>query len=147
MRRFASTLLVVLALCAVAVALFYFTSRTPQDTAARPMEDKAFMIDGRPMTCRELFPPGCDFDLQYSYNRWGERLESFVDTSDLGPYARDIGFAASAKLSLQACRLSETSGKTILEFVELARRDHPEADSPQVFPVWNRARQFLCPGV
>ena len=37
------------------------------------------------------------------------------------------GFPAAAKLALQACVLSHTAGKTVLEFVDVGRLDHPDA--------------------
>ncbi|MDJ0362579.1 hypothetical protein [Rhodococcus sp. H29-C3] len=63
----------------------------------------------------------------------------------MGPYAADIGFVDSAKLSLQACGVARTAGKTVLEFEDLAQRDHPDATSAQLFPFWNQTRQELCP--
>ncbi|ABG99172.1 conserved hypothetical protein (plasmid) [Rhodococcus jostii RHA1] len=87
----------------------------------------------------------CGFDLQTVYNDVGGRLEGFVHTADLGPYADRIGVAASANLSLRACVLARTSGRTFLEFVDVSQPAHPDAGSPELFPFWNRAREELCP--
>ena len=61
------------------------------------------------------------------------------------PFARSIGFVAEAKLSLQACEVSATAGRTILDFYTLAEIDHPTATTTDLFPFWNESRQFLCP--
>ena len=119
----------------------------PGTGTARTLADAVFVIDGTPSTCADLFAHPCDYTLQSQYNQWGPRLEQFLTTSPLGSYADRIGFAASAKLSLQACALSRTVGKTFLEFVAAARAEHPDATSPQLFPFWHRTRQGLCPGV
>ena len=137
--------LIIVTLCTLAVVGFLVALSSFRDTTPRPLADETFMIHGQPTTCSMLFGQACDYSLQSEYNRWGNGLESFIESSPLGPYATEIGFAASAKLSLQACGLARTAGKTALEFETLARREHPEATSPQLFPFWNRTRQGLCP--
>lgn len=137
--------LIIVALCALAVVVFLAVFGSSRDTTPHPLADKTFTIHGRPTTCSTLFGQACDYSLQSEYNRWGNGLESFVESSPLGSYATDIGFVASAKLSLQACGLARTAGKTVLEFEALARREHPDATSAQLFPFWNRTRQGLCP--
>ncbi|MDI9978759.1 hypothetical protein [Rhodococcus sp. IEGM 1307] len=118
---------------------------TPSESAPRPVKDRAFVIGRHPTTCSQLVGQACGFDLQTVYNDVGDRLEGFVHTADLGPYADRMGVAASAKLSLQACVLARTSGKTFLEFVDVSQPAHPDAGSPELFPFWNRAREELCP--
>ncbi|CAG7634652.1 hypothetical protein SIM91_43500 [Rhodococcus opacus] len=137
--------LISVALCALAVVVFLTVFESSRDTTPRPLAEETFTIGGRPATCSALFGQPCDYTLQSEFNRWGSGLESFVESSPLGSYAADIGFVASAKLSLRACGLARTVGKTFLEFEALARRDHPDATSPQLFPFWNRTRQGLCP--
>lgn len=144
MRRILNVLIVV-ALCALAVVVIRTIFESSRDTTPRPIADTTFTIHGRPTTCGALFGQPCDYTLQSAYNRWGAGLEPFIESSPLGPYATEIGFVASAKLSLQACGLNRTVGKTFLEFVALARREHPDATSPDLFPFWNRTRQALCP--
>lgn len=144
MKRIVHVLIIV-TLCALAGGVFLAVYDSSRDTAPRPLADTTFTIDGQPTTCSTLFEQPCEYRLQSEYNRWGGGLESFVHTSPLGTYAHDIGFAPSAKLSLTACGLARTAGKTFLEFVTVARADHPDATSPQLFPFWNRTRQGLCP--
>lgn len=142
---------------AVGGAVYFLTRNSQQQPPSRVLEDRSFVINGRPTTCGELIQQPCEFRLQTEYNRVGDRLESFLYSSalgsfatdtgfaaELGPFASDISFAAAAKLSLQACQLSDTTGKTILDFVELGRLDHPDAGSPELFAYWNRAREGLC---
>lgn len=137
--------LIIVALCVLAVVVFLAVFDSSRDTSSRSLADDTFTIGGRPTTCSTLFGQPCDYTLQSEYNRWGNGLETFVTTSPLGSYATDIGFVASAKLSLQACGLARTAGKTFLEFEALARREHPDATSAELFPFWNRTRQALCP--
>lgn len=137
--------LIFLALCVLVVAAFLTVFDTAQDTTSRPLADKTSMIGGKPTTCSTLFEQPCDYSLQSEYNQWGDRLETFVTSSPLGSYASEIGFVASAKLSLQACSLARTAGRTVLDFESLARRNHPEAVSSQLFAFWNRTPQGLCP--
>lgn len=142
MKR-AAVLIVVLIAAGVVT---FFALWDGSDTAAhRPLDDSAFVIHGQRTTCSTLFGRPCDYDLQTEYNRWGAELGRFVDTTDFGPYGNALPFADAARLSLQACMYSHAAGRTELEFVELARRDHPDADSVELFPFWNRARQGLCP--
>ncbi|MDJ0396520.1 hypothetical protein QMK17_24775 [Rhodococcus sp. G-MC3] len=138
-------LLIIVALCALAVVVFLKVFDSTRDTTPRPQADESFVIDGQEATCSTLFGQPCDYTIQSEYNRWGDGLESFVNSSPLGSYATDIGFVASAKLSLQACGVARTAGQTVLEFEELAQTDHPEATRTQLFPFWNRTRQSLCP--
>lgn len=145
MKRIANVLLIIVVVGGIGIALYFLVSEAAQDTPPRPLADQAFTINGRPTTCSELFRHACDFNLQSEYNMWGDGVESFVTSSALGSYAEDIGFVATAKLSLQACGLSRTPGKTFLEFIDLARLDQPDASSAQLFPFWNRTRQDLCP--
>jgi hypothetical protein len=123
---------------------------TPQPDARLPawsheLADTVHTIGGKPTTCTELFGETCSFALQSDYNQWGQNLEGFVNAGTLGPFARSIGFVAEAKLSLQACEVSATAGRTILDFYTLAEIDHPTATTTDLFPFWNESRQFLCP--
>ena len=144
MKRILNVLIIV-TVCTLAFVGFLVAFNSFRGTTPRPLADQTFTIHGQPTTCSMLFGHACDYSLQSQYNRWGNGLESFVESSTLGPYATEIGFAASAKLSLQACGLARTAGNTVLEFEALARAEHPEATSPQLFPFWNRTRQGLCP--
>ena len=145
MKQVLKTVLVCLVVGAAVLVVWAVASRPEPTAPPRPLPDTAVMVHGRPTTCSELFGYPCDFDLQSTFNRWGRSLGPFVDSGVLGPYAEQIGFLASARLSLDACTLSHTTGKTVLEFVEQARRQHPEAGSPELFPFWHRTRQSLCP--
>ncbi|KAA0015875.1 hypothetical protein [Antrihabitans cavernicola] len=150
MKEFAKSLIVIVVMAGIGIALFFLASTyLPADpspaAAPPPLEDTAFTVSGHPTTCSELFRHQCDFNLQYDYDKWGNGLESFVDSGVLGTYAEDIGFVPSAKLSLQACGVAGTDGTTFLNFIDLAHADHPDAGSPQLFPFWNRTRQGLCP--
>ncbi|ANS28684.1 hypothetical protein R1CP_20010 [Rhodococcus opacus] len=147
MARLVRTVLVLLIVAGLGFAVFQVLRHDPEHPEPHPLADAVFVISGRPTTCADLLTHPCDYTLQTQYNQWGARLEQFLTTSPLGPYADRIGFAASAKLSLQACALSRTVGKTFLEFVAVAHVDNPDATSPELFPFWNRTRQSLCPSV
>nr|WP_253252953.1 hypothetical protein [Rhodococcus erythropolis] len=137
----ASILLVV----ALAVAILLLLSGSPRERTSHELADTEHTIGGQPTTCTELFGETCSFALQSDYNQWGQNLESFVNAGTLGPFARSIGFVVEAKLSLQACEVSATAGRTILDFYTLAGIDHPAATTTDLFPFWNESRQFLCP--
>lgn len=137
--------LIFLGFFAVIFIVLFAVIKSSRDTTSPALADESFVIQGQPTTCSSLFGEPCDFDLQTEYNMWGDGLESFVDSGVLGPYAADIGFVDSAKLSLQACGVNRTAGKTVLEFEDLAQRDHPDATRAQLFPFWNETRQDLCP--
>ncbi len=120
-------------------------SGSPREGTSHELADTVHTIGGKPTTCTELFGETCSFALQSDYNQWGQNLEGFVNAGTLGPFARSIGFVAEAKLSLQACEVSATAGRTILDFYTLAEIDHPTATTTDLFPFWNESRQFLCP--
>ncbi|KAA0017021.1 hypothetical protein [Antrihabitans cavernicola] len=150
MKEFVKSLVVIVVMVGVGVGLFflgstYLVSDPSPSAAPPPLADTAYTVNGRPTTCTDLFHQPCDFTLQYGYDMWGQHLESFVNSGVLGTYRDDIGFVASAELSLQACGVAHTTGKTFLDYLDLAHTDHPEAGSPQLFPFWNRTRQDLCP--
>ncbi|GAF42979.1 hypothetical protein [Rhodococcus wratislaviensis] len=145
MKQVLKAVLVCVVVGAAVFMVWAVASRPDAPEPPRPLPDTAVMVHGVPTTCSELFGQPCDFGLQAAFNRWGTGLAAFVDSGVLGPYAERIGFLASAKLSLDACALSHTTGKTVLEFVEQAQRQHPDAGSPELFPFWNRTRQTLCP--
>lgn len=131
----------------VAVGAYLVIHKSPQAETSRTLADTPAVIDGQPTTCAELFGEACSFDLQTEYNQWGHAIDSFVHSGVLGPYARSIGFAPAAKLSLQACGVSSTAGRTVFDFNDLALTDHPDASTTDLFPFWNASRQFLCPAV
>lgn len=133
---------VVFALAASAILFFTGFTRQPESHTA---PDAVVVIHGQPVTCAGLFHQTCSFDLQSEFNQWGHGLESFVDSGALGPYAREIRFTAAAKLSLQACGINNTAGRTVLDFYDLARVDQPTATTTDLFPFWNESLQFLCP--
>ncbi|MGG7102815.1 hypothetical protein [Rhodococcus sp. 24CO] len=145
MRVLRAILTSVVVVCVVAVGVYLVIHRSPQGDPSRPLADTSAIIDGQRTTCAELFGETCSFDLQSEYNQWGESIESFVNSGVLGPYARSIGFVPAAKLSLQACGVSNTAGRTVLDFNVLVRADHPEASTTDLFPFWNASRQSLCP--
>ncbi|MBT2264308.1 hypothetical protein [Rhodococcus erythropolis] len=145
MRAFLVVLLSVVVVSALAAAIYFVTSRSPEVSTAHPLPDAVSTIDGQLTTCSELFGETCSFDLQTEFNTWGAGIEQFVDAGSLGPFARGIGFVASAKLSLQACGVGSAAGRTVLDFNDLARIEHPEASTTDLFPFWNSSRQFLCP--
>ncbi len=138
-------LLIIVGLCALAVFVYFAVFDSTRDTTPHPLADEIFVIHGQETNCSTLFKQPCDYTLQSEFNRWGNGLESFIDSNTLGPYATDIGFASSAKLSLQACGVARTAGKTVLEFEDLARQDHPNATRTELFSFWNRTPQGLCP--
>ncbi len=131
----------------LAVAVLLLLSGSPREGTSHELADTVHTIGGKPTTCTELFGETCSFALQSDYNQWGQNLEGFVNAGTLGPFARSIGFVAEAKLSLQACEVSATAGRTILDFYTLAEIDHPPtATTTDLFPpFWNESRQFLCP--
>ncbi|MGF7123045.1 hypothetical protein [Rhodococcus sp. AG1013] len=135
---------VVAALCGFGFAFYRMVSDLPQTETSRPMVKETFTIGGQPTTCEGLFG-SCDFNLQTSFNQWGRNLDVFGDAPTLGPYGREIGFPASAKLGLQACEIARAPGRTYLEFLDVAHVEHPEATSPQLFPFWDLAARELCP--
>ncbi|QBJ98722.1 hypothetical protein ERC79_14005 [Rhodococcus sp. ABRD24] len=135
---------IIAALCGFGVALYRFVSELPRTPTSRPIVSESFTIGDRPSTCSDLFGV-CDYNLQLSYNRWGRQLDVFQDAPTLGPYGRELGFAASALLGLQACDVARTPGRTYLEFLDRANVEHPEATSPQLFPFWDLATRELCP--
>ena len=145
MKALPAILTSVVVVCVVAVGVYLVIQRSPHGDTSRPLADTSAIIDGQPTTCTELFGSTCSFDLQTEYNRWGEAIDSFVNSGVLGPYARSIGFVPAAKLSLQACGVSNTTGRTVLDFNDLARVDHPDASTTDLFPFWNASRQFACP--
>ncbi len=51
MKRIATALLVILA---VGAAVYFLTRNPPQQPSPRPLEDRSFIINGRPTTCGEL---------------------------------------------------------------------------------------------
>lgn len=138
-------LLIIVGLCALAVFVYFAVFDSTRNTTPNPLPDETFVIQGQETNCSTLFKQPCDFTLQSEFNQWGDGLESFIDSNTLGSYATEIGFAPSAKLSLQACGLARTAGKTVLEFEALARQDHPDASRAELFPFWNRTPQGLCP--
>lgn len=145
MKTILATVVSILLVVALAVAVLLLLSGSPRERTSHELTDTVHTIGGKPTTCTDLFGVTCSFALQSDYNQWGQDLDSFVGAGTLGPFARSIGFVAEAKLSLQACEVSATAGRTILDFYTLAGIDHPAATTTDLFPFWNESRQFLCP--
>lgn len=143
MKVFLQFLSILVVIGVLVVAAMLLSGFRPEENS-HSLPDTVVTIEGQPVTCTELFQKTCSFDLQSAYNQWGNGIESFVDSGALGPYARSIGFTAAAKLSLQACGINNTAGRTVLDFYDHARVDHPMAVTPDLFPFWNASRQFLC---
>lgn len=138
-------LLAVVVVLVIIVAVFAYFNAEKEDTKDRTLADAQYSIGGGPTTCTELFGAPCDYTLQTGYNRWGGSLEQFVNSGAYGSFAREIGFPASAKLSLQACDISNTMGRTSLDFLDTARIDHPNAPTGELLVFWDKSRQQLCP--
>ncbi|MEE2056660.1 hypothetical protein [Rhodococcus artemisiae] len=136
--------LLLVVLIAAAVAAFFIAWDGPKDPPQRTLDDSAFVLDGHSTTCTALFRKPCDYETQLEYNRRGTELDTFVDSTDLGPWGNSLPFADAAELALQACVYSRTAGMTVLEFIELGQRTHPDAGSVELTPFWNKARQELC---
>lgn len=148
MKQFAKWLfglLAVVVVLGIIVAVFLYFNAGKEDTEERTLADAQYSIGGKPTTCTELFGAPCDYTMQTGYNRWGAHLEQFVNSGAYGSFARDIGFVPSAKLSLQACNISSTPGRTSLDFLDTAKIDHPNAPTGELLVFWNKSRQELCP--
>lgn len=144
MSRVVVAVLVVAALLGTGFAFYHAMSGVTQTSTDRPLANDVVTVRGRTVTCAELLPDGCSFDLQFAFDRWGDQLNSYV-ASDLGPWGRGLPVEPAAKLGLQACNLSSMPGQTYLEFERVARADHPDASTAQLFPFWDQARRVLCP--
>ncbi|MGN5239613.1 hypothetical protein [Rhodococcus sp. SJ-3] len=136
--------LLLVVLIAAAVAAFFMVWEQPKDPQQHALDDSAFVLDGHSTTCTALFGNPCDYETQLEFNRRGTDLDTFVHSTDLGPWGNSLPFADAAELVLQACVYSRTAGKTALEFIELGQRDHPDAGPVELSPFWNKARQELC---
>ncbi|NLE82417.1 MAG: hypothetical protein GX610_23140 [Rhodococcus sp.] len=139
------SLVIVIVVVVAVVAVWMYFNREEEDTKVRTLADAEYSIGGQPTTCAELFGAPCNFDLQSAYNTWGANLEQFVNSGAYGSFARDIGFPAAAKLSLQACAISKTPGRISFDFLDTARVDHPDAPTGELLVFWNKSRQELCP--
>lgn len=144
MSRIIVAVLVVVALLGTGFAFYHALSDVAQTSTERPLANDVATVQGRTVTCAELLPDGCSFDMQFAFDRWGDGLNAYV-SSDLGPWGRGLAVAPTAKLGLQACNLSSMPGQTYLEFEQVARADHPDASTAQLFPFWDQARRVLCP--
>ncbi|PTR27418.1 hypothetical protein C8K36_10440 [Rhodococcus sp. OK519] len=144
MSRIIVAVLLVAALFGTGVAFYRVLSDVAPASTDRPLANEVATVKGRTMTCAELLPDGCTFDLQFAFDRWGDGLNAFV-ASDLGPWGRGLPVAPAAKLGLEACNTASMPGRTYLEFEPVARVDHPGASTPELYPFWNQAREILCP--
>ncbi|ORL31728.1 hypothetical protein A5N78_13065 [Prescottella equi] len=144
MSRIIVAVLVVAALLGTGFAFYRALSDVAQTSTERPLADEVATVRGRTVTCVELLPDSCSFDMQFAFDRWGDGLNAYL-ASDLGPWGRGVSDASAAKLGLQACNLSSIPGQTYLEFERVARADHPDANTSQLYPFWDQARRILCP--
>lgn len=144
MSRVIVAVLVVAALLGTGFALYRALSDAAQASRERSLVDDVATVRGRTVTCAELLPDGCAFDLQFAFDRWGAGLDGFV-VSDLGPWGSGLPVSSAVELGLQACHLASMPGRTYLEFETAARSDRPEASTAELFPFWDQARRVLCP--
>ncbi|WP_433604278.1 hypothetical protein [Prescottella agglutinans] len=144
MSRIVVAVLTVVAVFGLGFAIVREMSDLPSRTAPRAVEDRAVTFDGGTVTCAALLGDGCDIDVQLAFDRWGGQLDVFA-SRDLGAWGRGLAAPEAAKLGLEACDTASMPGRTFLEFVETARIDHPDASSPQLFPIWDEAGRVLCP--
>lgn len=142
--RVIAALLVVAALVGTGFVFHRALSDVARTPSERSLVDDVATVRGRTVTCAQLLPDVCSFDLQFAFDRWGEGLDGFV-TSDLGPWGSGLPVPAAAELGLQACHLSSMPGQTYLEFERVVRVHRPEASVADLFPFWDRARRVLCP--
>ncbi|WP_137724125.1 hypothetical protein [Prescottella subtropica] len=146
MARILAAVITVAVLVGCGVVAVRGWSTLSQTSSSRTLDDRTVELDGKPVTCATLVPGGCDFDLQFAFDRWGGQIGVYA-AADLGPWARGAGTSQSVVLGLRACSVSRTPGKTFLEFVDVAHRTVPDASSPELFPIWRQARTVLCPTV
>ncbi len=112
MSRIIVAVLVVAALLGTGFAFYSALSDVAQTSTERPLADDVATVRGRTVTCVELLPDSCSFDMQFAFDRWGDGLNAYL-ASDLGPWGRGVSDASAAKLGLQACNLSSIRGRPI----------------------------------
>jgi hypothetical protein len=123
------------------------TTRTTPATS----NPKKVRIEGKNYTCDELLALTCTPKFTSAFERWGDRLDSYVNSGKLGPLGNPGGdpaasllpFEQIAYLGLYACLLNEAGG-TSKDFIVDAKNAKPDADNVEWLPFWFEAERGLC---
>jgi hypothetical protein len=123
---------------------------TAENAATTPpagSNEKTVAIDGKYYTCAEVIGKKCDDAFTYAFGKWGDHVDSYVNSGRLGPLGNGenspFSYEQIATLGLAACAYSER-GYTSADFVKDAKETHTTALGTELLPFWFQAHRSIC---
>jgi hypothetical protein len=115
---------------------------------------KRVTIEGKSYNCTELFKQPCGAEFATAFDKWGDNVDTYVNSGKLGPLGNPGGDPAAATipyetiafLGLYGCMMSE-AGYTSKDFIAYGQKVQPGATGTELLPFWFQAQRGLCPEV
>ncbi|MBD1543582.1 hypothetical protein G9E11_15325 [Arthrobacter sp. IA7] len=117
------------------------TSTVP--STATPTTKQTVSVYGQQYTCDQLIGGTCDSNYQYDFNKWGDKMQSFIMASNDYSSLAHIEQQAKARLGFFACEIIER-GQGIDSYVKPVQNDYPEIPASNLTDMFNVAQQRLC---
>lgn len=126
-------------------------TQTATPTATTPPPEKKVVVEGREYTCAQLLGLNtleCDRINKTAFDKWGEKVDDYVNSGKLGPLGNGknapVSYGDVAQLGLLACSVSEV-GNTSSEYIPAARTIVKDAAGTELLPFWFEAQKSMCP--
>jgi hypothetical protein len=106
-------------------------------------------VAGQEYTCGQLIDAEnqvCSLDFQDAFDRWGDRVDAYVNSGRLGPLGNEMRFEDAAASGLAACIVAERGGPE-QAYIDFLRQFYPEESGVAFRPRWVGADRDLCPDV
>ncbi|MBT2550989.1 hypothetical protein [Arthrobacter sp. ISL-65] len=124
---------------------------TPTDSpvATRPHSDpKTIQINGKKYACSDLSVNACDKGVTEAFDKWGDKLEGFVNSDRLGTLGRGgsakLPDGRIARLGLLSCMYMDLKADST-KFLEGAKALEPRAKDTDLLLFWLESNRVICP--
>jgi hypothetical protein len=130
------------------------TTETTAEPASESRSDVVHTFEGQDFTCEEALDinpeVGCPDDVVEVWEEWGQNLDDYVDSGELGPL-NDESFAVGdvAFAGVMACVVT-TGGGDEQDFIDYMQDPDNETQldelsGTELLPAWFAAGEVLCP--
>jgi hypothetical protein len=109
---------------------------------------KTVHINGKKYGCSDLAVNACDKGVTAAFDKWGDKLEGFVNSDRLGTLGKGgpgkLPDARIARLGLLSCMYMDLNADST-RFLEGAKRLEPKAKDTDLLLFWLESNRVICP--
>lgn len=117
-------------------------------TTAAASNGKSYEINDVSYSCSSLIGtsefPNCGKQYQRAFNTWGENLDAYVNSGELGAVGNgSLPLSDEVLIGLEACIMLEGNASE-WQFVDFQSRNYPQISQAHILPFWLQAAKILC---